>query len=268
MDGQLESRPLTIVLLAAPGISTNIVFNAIESDHQLSGVIVEEPIPRWRYLLRRARRLGYREAVGQLAFQALVPPLLRKMSRRRIEEIVRDHNLDTSPIPESRVTRVSSANSAQARTLLQRLEPDVIVINGTRILDATTLSVVSARFVNMHAGITPMYRGVHGGYWALASSDAANFGVTVHEVDRGLDTGRILHQARITVGKRDNFATYPLLQLGAGIPLLLRHLAAPDSDVSLDAESGAAVDAPTASRAWSHPTLWGYLRTFARGGVW
>ena len=267
MVGQVEGRPLRIVLLAAPGISTNIVFNAIDSESGLSGVIIEEPIPRWRFLLRRARRLGYREAMGQILFQALVPPLLRKLSRRRIEAIVRGHGLDTSPIPESRVSRVSSANSEQAHMLLRRLEPDVIVINGTRILDAATLSAVSARFVNMHTGITPMYRGVHGGYWALVSSDAANCGVTVHEVDRGLDTGRILHQARITVDKRDNFITYPLLQLGAGIPLLLRHLAAPDSDATPDDESRA-MAAQAESRAWSHPTLWGYLRTLARNGVW
>lgn len=255
----MDNAPLKIVLLAADGMTTNMVFNAIEREHRLSGVIIEEHVPRGTYLLRRARRLGYVEAIGQAFFQTIVPPLLRKLSRRRIEEILASFNLDSSRIPASRVTRVRSANSAHTHTLLQQLAPDVVVINGTRILGADTLSAVPARFVNVHTGITPMYRGVHGGYWALASSDAANCGVTVHEVDRGLDTGAIVGQARIDPSRRDNFVTYPLLQLGVALPLLLRYLAAP--------APGVMPDESTRSRAWSHPTLWVYLWTYARIGV-
>ncbi|MDQ3688733.1 MAG: formyl transferase [Chloroflexota bacterium] len=255
-----SGTPRNIVLLAADGISTNIVFNTIQRQHRLSGVIIEERVSRRQYLTRRARRLGYGEVAGQVLFQMMVPPLLRKMSRRRITEITEDFGLDTAPIPQSRVIRVTSANSPQTHALLERLAPDIIVINGTRILTAETLTAVPARFVNVHTGITPRYRGVHGGYWALASSDAGNFGVTLHEVDSGLDTGPILHQARIVTTRRDNFVTYPLLQLGLAMPLLLEHLASPGT--------GTAAVEEGASRAWSHPTLWGYLRTGARTGVW
>ncbi|MEJ7783503.1 MAG: formyl transferase [Solirubrobacteraceae bacterium] len=251
---------MDIVLLAAEGASTNIVFNAIERDYRLRGVVIEERVPRRQFLLRRARRLGYRVVAGQILFQSIVPPLLGKLSQRRITEIIGTCGLDTSPIPRSRVTRVPSANSAQTRALLQHLSPDVVVINGTRIITAETLSAVSADFVNIHAGITPFYRGVHGGYWALASADPANFGVTVHQVDSGLDTGPILHQARIATARRDNFATYPLLQLGAAVPLLLQHLASPDRGIIAEGISE--------SRAWSHPTLGSYLTTALRTGVW
>ncbi|HEV2775784.1 MAG TPA: formyl transferase [Solirubrobacteraceae bacterium] len=254
-----DRTPLKIVLLAADGMTTNIVFNAIEREHRLSGVIIEEPVPRRTYLLRRARRLGYVEAAGQALFQILVPPLLRRVSRRRVEEILASCGLDASPVPQSRVARVTSANATETHALLARLSPDVVVINGTRILGAATLAAVPARFVNVHTGITPMYRGVHGGYWALASSDVANCGVTVHEVDSGLDTGAVLHQARIAPSRRDNFVTYPLLQLGVALPLLLQYLAAPGA--------GVATDPHAPSRAWSHPTLWGYVKTYARTGV-
>ena len=50
--------------------------------------------------------------------------------------------------------------------------------------------------LNYHAGITPKYRGMNGGYWALATGDAGNFGATVHLVDAGVDTGGVLHQVR------------------------------------------------------------------------
>ncbi len=47
----------------------------------------------------------------------------------------------------------------------------------------------------MHAGITLRYRGVHGGYWALAEQHPEWVGTTVHLVDPGIDTGGILAQS-------------------------------------------------------------------------
>jgi methionyl-tRNA formyltransferase len=41
-------------------------------------------------------------------------------------------------------------------------------------------SSINSKFVNIHVGITPKYRGVHGTYWALVNNDVENSGVTVH----------------------------------------------------------------------------------------
>jgi hypothetical protein len=60
----------------------------------------------------------------------------------------------------------------------------------------------------------------------------------------------------------DNYSTYPYLQLAAALPLLER--------AARDAIAGSLrpqrVDLP--SRLWSHPTLWAYVRTGVRRGVW
>ena len=113
----------------------------------------------------------------------------------------------------------------------------------------------------MHAGITPRYRGVHGGYWALASGDAAHCGVTVHLVDAGIDTGGILAQALIRPTPVDSFVTYPLLQLAAGLPLLV--------DAARAGLAGTLrplpADAASPSRLWSHPTLAQWLSGWRRG---
>ena len=69
-------------------------------------------------------------------------------------------------------------------------------------------------------GITPQYRGVHGGYWSLVCDDEKNFGVTIHKVDKGVDTGDIIYQDNITITKQDNFSTYPYIQIGVAIPLI------------------------------------------------
>ncbi len=127
------------------------------------------------------------------------------------------------------------------------------MINGTRILSQRLLESTSATLINMHAGITPRYRGVHGGYWALASNDPENAGVTVHVVDPGIDTGDVLAQDRIEVTPQDNFMTYPLLQLEKGLPLLEQAVQAALAG-TLSYQSGVGP-----SQLYYHPTLISYL---------
>jgi folate-dependent phosphoribosylglycinamide formyltransferase PurN len=145
---------------------------------------------------------------------------------------------------------------------LKRSAPRVVVVGGTRIISGEVLDAVAAPFLNMHAGMTPRYRGVHGGYWALASGDREHCGVTVHVVDRGVDTGAVVAQARIEPTSRDSFATYPYLQLVTGLPLLVGAVRAALRGTLAESEG-----VPGPSRQWYHPTAWGYLATRVRRGV-
>jgi methionyl-tRNA formyltransferase len=130
----------------------------------------------------------------------------------------------------------------------------VVVVNGTRIISKHILESCNAVFINTHAGITPRYRGTHGGYWALTENNLANCGVTVHLVDPGIDTGSILGQATFEPVESSNFTTYPYMQLAKGLPLLakavddvLHGCLKPLKREDLD------------SKLWHHPTAWGYL---------
>lgn len=80
---------------------------------------------------------------------------------------------------------MDSVISRIAVDLLQKLNPKEVVINGTRIISGNVLSCVPVYFINIHAGITPLFRGVHGGYRALYERDVGNCGVTVHLIDQG-----------------------------------------------------------------------------------
>jgi methionyl-tRNA formyltransferase len=124
------------------------------------------------------------------------------------------------------------------------------------------LNCVPAVFINIHAGITPMYRGVHGGYWALVEHNKEACGVTIHEVDTGVDTGRILGQTRISPNGVDNFATYGFLQLAAGLPLLKRAIR-DACEGRLQPVAGPGGE----SRLWTHPTLGEYIYHRVKSGV-
>ena len=113
-----------------------------------------------------------------------------------------------------------SVNDERTVALLTSLRPVLVVVNGTRIIATRVLESAGCPVVNLHAGITPRYRGVHGGYWALAEHHPEWVGTTVHLVDPGIDTGGVLAQSVFDVTGEDSFATYPYLHLVHGLPLL------------------------------------------------
>ena len=248
-----------IVMLAGPGESTDILFHALDAEFGVHSIIVETPISQKLLLKRRAEKLGLLTVLGQIAFKLIVAAPLGRAAQARLQYLKQIHGLNDQPLPPDRTIRVTSVNDAACISALQGLNPDIIVVNGTRIIAKRVLTSVSCPFINTHAGITPLYRGVHGGYWALANNDAEHCGVSVHLVDAGIDTGGILHQALIQPTKEDNFATYPLLQLTVGLPLLIQAVR--------DALHGTLRLQPAplgTSHLWSHPTFFDYLRNRRR----
>jgi folate-dependent phosphoribosylglycinamide formyltransferase PurN len=258
----MPSRQPSLVLLARDRTSTRIVYHHLRRRFHIGCVLLEEPLPRRSFLRRRLDRLGLRVVAGQLLFRLLVVPALERSSRGRTAEIKHSYGLDDHPLDPADVTRVASVNSAEVRDLLRRLAPDVVVVNGTRLVSGETLSATPAVFLNLHAGITPRYRGVHGGYWALREGDREHCGVTVHVVNEELDGGPILAQAPIEPTPADNFVTYPLLQVAVGLPLLEK---AVERVMSGERPRPAPVHGP--SKVWSHPTLWQYLAARTALGV-
>ncbi len=251
-----------VVLLAQEGESSNIIFHYLAAHLHVEKVLFERPIERLAYLQRRLGRLGAATVAGQVAFRLGVVPLLAAGSRRRRREILDGSALRDDPPDERLVARVPSVNSDETIDWLRVLRPDVVVLSGTRIVAAQVLDSVAIPFVNLHAGITPLYRGVHGGYWALVERRADACGVTAHLVDAGLDTGAILGQALIEPTENDNFTTYPVLQLAAGVPLLERAVRA-----AANGEPRRLPAPPGESRLRTHPTLQQYVRFRMNLGV-
>jgi folate-dependent phosphoribosylglycinamide formyltransferase PurN len=255
-----------VVLLGDRGPGTRAVCHALEK--ALTGkasvsAVLEEPPSRVRLARRRSKRLGWFTVAGQVAFVILGMPVLRLLGRSRIQEIETELGLDLSPIADP--VFVTSVNDRETLELLRRLSPRVVVVHGTRIISEAVLQAIPAPFINVHAGITPRYRGVQGGYWALVDARPDLAGTTVHVVDAGIDTGGILGQATFQSTRRDSMATYPYLHLACGIPVLVEQV----DEVLAGGLPGAVAPLPGAEHSqlrW-HPTVWGYLTTRWRQGV-
>ena len=242
-------------MLVGPGPSAKYVYNGLKSEFEINHVIraVGAPGGRSKFIKRRIKRLGYWTVFGQILFKLAIVKPLQLFSKKRVSQLKDDLKLSDAFYPAEVLIDVPHVNSDVCLSTLQDIDPDIIIVNGTEIIAKKILNGVRAKFVNTHVGITPKYRGVHGGYWALANNDKENCGVTVHLVDTGIDTGGILYQGIITPDRKDNFITYPLLQVAEGIRLM--KLAITDiSNNEITVKQGG-----DESKLWYHPTIWKYL---------
>lgn len=249
-----------IVLLARECDSTSIVYNYLSKHIGFEAIIFEKAFSKRKHLLKRIKRLGFWHAMGQAAFMIIVIPLLKIFSRKRKNEIIQKYRLDLNPVPATAYKVVNSLNSDESRSLLKELNPDLVIVNGTRIISKKTLECVTAPFINIHVGITPLFRGVHGGYWAIATGRKELAGVTIHYVDPGVDTGGIIEQIFLTPSIKDNFYTFPYLEYAETLPVLKKVIDSFSSGLKPETR----LPVTNESALWHHPTIFQYLRNIRR----
>lgn len=84
---------------------------------------------------------------------------------------------------------------------------DILVsMSFNQILKSDIINLCSHGFINCHAGALPFYRGRNPLNWAIIN-DESSFGITVHFVDEGIDTGDIIKQKKYPITVSDNYAS-------------------------------------------------------------
>jgi len=102
---------------------------------------------------------------------------------------------------------MQNVNSTENLEILGNYRADLFVsMSFNQILKKPILGLAPKGFINCHAGALPYYRGRNILNWALIN-DAKEFGVTVHYVDEGIDTGDIILQRMSAISDADTYAT-------------------------------------------------------------
>jgi folate-dependent phosphoribosylglycinamide formyltransferase PurN len=256
-----ESGPRPIVVVTEGGPHIWAIVNALTDRIGPVDVILETPESKKRLLLGRARRQGWISAIGQLGTMVLTR-LGKRALAGHTARLIAEEKIETEPRQGQAIVHVPSANGPECLQAIERIGPGVVLLAGCRLLSKDTLAKMPCPVLNYHAGIAPKYRGMNGGYWALASGDRDNFGTTVHLVDAGVDTGAVLKQARGKPEPGDTIASYALRQ------------AAFSRDICAEAVSDvltgklATIYPGLPSKQWYHPTIWFYLWTGLTRRVW
>ena len=266
MDAEASERRMRsaaserIVVVTAGGENPNIMINALAARFADIVVLKEQPESKAVFLRRRARKLGWITALGQLATM-VISRLGKRFTQGRAKEILRDHGAsnDTPTVPTHAIL---SINDADAIARLKELAPAVVFLISCRMMKPKTLGAIPCPVLNFHAGINPQYRGLMGGYWARVNGDPENFGTTVHLVDEGVDTGGVLYQSRQAPTLSDTMHTYPLLQTAASTGIAIKAIE--------DALAGNLhpVECAAPSRQWYHPPIWTWVWNGLRRRIW
>jgi methionyl-tRNA formyltransferase len=112
---------------------------------------------------------------------------------------------------------VPDINDTKCIEFISEHDPDIIAVCGTSVLRPEVFQLAKKGTINIHSGIIPEYRSADPIFWALYNNEPDKVGVTIHFVDKGVDTGPIIYQQAVGVNRDDNIATlfYKCNKVGA-----------------------------------------------------
>ena len=84
------------------------------------------------------------------------------------------------------------------------LKPDLLVCYGSSLIRSELLKKFKNKFLNVHLGLSPYYRGSGTNIWPIINNDLQMLGATFMFIDEGIDTGKIIHQFREALIKNDD----------------------------------------------------------------
>lgn len=103
--------------------------------------------------------------------------------------------------------RHQNVNSLEFLGSIEKYQCDIFVsMSFNQILKKNLIEFPPLKTINCHAGKLPFYRGRNILNWALIN-DEREFGITVHYVDEGIDTGDIILQKTYPISDDDDYSS-------------------------------------------------------------
>ena len=100
-----------------------------------------------------------------------------------------------------------NVNSEDFIAKIQKYECDLFVsMSFNQIIRKKLFELTDLGFINCHAGALPFYRGRNILNWVIINGEK-EFGITVHYINDGIDTGDIILQRKYPLTMDDNYAT-------------------------------------------------------------
>lgn len=159
---------MKIVFMGTPDYAAVTLEKLIESDHEIAGVFAQPDKP-----------------VGRK--QILTPP--------PVKVVAEENNI---PVYQPKTLR-----DGEALEILKGINPDIIVVVAYgKILPEKILNLPKYGCVNGHASLLPKYRGASPIQWCIVCGEEKT-GVTVMQMDIGMDTGDILTQCEVEIGEKE-----------------------------------------------------------------
>ena len=176
---------MKIMFMGTPEIAATCLNSLIDGGHEIAAVVTGEDKPRGR---------------GKV------------MTPTAVKALAIEKNI---PVYTPRTLRDEAFLS-----LLSEISPDIIaVVAYGKILPKSVIDFPRYGCVNLHVSLLPKYRGAAPMQRAIMEGERET-GVTVMQMDEGLDTGDILTVLKFPIGEEDDFEAIHDRSAALGGPLL------------------------------------------------
>ena len=228
----------------------------LASFSSVAGVVsIHEPAARVRRRVRRElARVGPLRMLDVLAFRAFYAATARRADARWIDQQLERLRTCFPDRPNAPELLTASPNSGDAHAFIRDARPDLVIARCKTLLKESIFSIPRLGTYVMHPGICPDYRNAHGCFWAMATGDRGNVGMTLLRIDRGVDTGPVFGHFRVTADPSESHVV-------TEHRVVLEHLDRV-KQLLLDIEAGRAEPIDTYGRpsaAWGQPWLTAHL---------
>ena len=159
---------MKIVFMGTPDYAAVTLEKLIKSDNEIAAVFAQPD-----------KKVGRK--------QILTPPPVKVVAEK-------------NNIP---VFQPETLRDGKALEILKEINPDIIVVVAYgKILPEEILNLPKFGCVNGHASLLPKYRGASPIQWCIVCGEEVT-GVTVMQMDKGMDTGDILKQREVKIGENE-----------------------------------------------------------------
>jgi len=158
----MERKPFRIIFMGAPDFAVPALESLIQGPDELIAVITQPDRPKGRS-------------------KKLVAPPIKLLAEK--------YGID--------LYQPTGIKSNEFFTTLRSYDPDIIVVAAYgRILPEAIINLPRHGCINVHGSLLPRHRGAAPIQWALIKGDE-EVGVTIMQMDKGMDTGDILMGAAL-----------------------------------------------------------------------
>ncbi len=166
------TKPLNIVFAGTPDFAATHLQTLLDSDHNVIAVYTQPDRPAGRG---------------------------KKLMPSATKQVAVEHNIP--------VYQPASLKDSDAQQALAALQPDIMVVVAYGLLlPAPVLAIPAQGCINVHGSILPRWRGAAPIQRSLWAGDTET-GVTIMQMDEGLDTGDMLHISKLPIEPDDTSAT-------------------------------------------------------------
>ena len=180
-----------------------------QKDLHVTGIVVRDPwnLTRFRSEFRRDGVRLLRKVLNKWIFREKPvdldneETLFSQSAQIHLREKTLAELAKNRDIP---ILTVSDLNSPDSQLFLEKVAPDLIVFTGGGLIRENILGIPHLGVLNCHSGWLPKYRGMDVIEWAVldAGGREPEVGITLHFMDRGVDSGPILLRQKIVLKKR------------------------------------------------------------------